>query len=81
MNMNKHKESNAMISSRKQLEAQIKNHSLNRKVTEARVSAACNDRIKQQDGQGVNGIYIDAIAVVVDEEQDVDLHCIALRGK
>ena len=69
------------ISTRKELESQIKNCTAKGKVTEARVSVACNERIIHHDGQGVNGMYIDTVAVVVVEDQDEDLHCVGLPGK
>lgn len=72
---------NARISTREELEMQIRNFSRNGTVTEARVSAACNERIIRHDGQGVNGIYVDAIAVVVVEGQDQDVNCIGKIGR
>jgi hypothetical protein len=74
-------EKNIRISTLKELELQIKKCSVRRKVTEARVSAACNTRIIKQDGQGVNGMYIDTVAVVVVEDQDEDLECVGMTGK
>ena len=74
-------EMNIKISTRKELESRIKNCTSKGKVTEARVSTACNERIMRHDGKGVNGLYIDSVAVVVLEGQKEDLHCVGISGK
>ena len=72
---------NTGITSREELEAQVRICCSEETVKEVRVSAACNERIIHHDGRGVNGIYVDAIAVVVDEGQDHDLICIGKSGR
>jgi hypothetical protein len=69
------------ISTRQELERQIDNCIARGKVSEARVSVACNKRIIKHDGQGVNGMYIDAVAVVVVDGQSEDLNCVGTPGK